>query len=43
VAIGWHYAARRWIGGVTGDVLGAGCELVETVALVTLALQAGAG
>jgi adenosylcobinamide-GDP ribazoletransferase len=41
--MGWHHAARRWFGGVTGDVLGAGCELVETLALVTLALPAGAG
>jgi adenosylcobinamide-GDP ribazoletransferase len=28
-------AARRWLGGVTGDVLGAAAELAETAALVT--------
>jgi adenosylcobinamide-GDP ribazoletransferase len=32
-------AARGWIGGVTGDLLGAGCELVEALSLIALCLQ----
>jgi adenosylcobinamide-GDP ribazoletransferase len=28
-------AARRWLGGITGDVLGAAAEVVEVVVLVT--------
>jgi adenosylcobinamide-GDP ribazoletransferase len=35
-------ACRRWLGGVTGDTLGAALELVETVVLVAAAGLAGA-
>ena len=34
VAIACGLAARRWLGGVTGDILGAAAELAETGALV---------
>jgi len=34
VALAVGAAARRWLGGVTGDVLGAGAELTEIAALV---------
>jgi len=33
---------RRWLGGVTGDLLGAGLELTETAALVLAVALAGA-
>ncbi len=33
-----HALARRWLGGVTGDVLGATGELVEVAALIVMAL-----
>jgi cobalamin synthase len=32
---------RRWLGGVTGDTLGASVELVETVGLVAAAALTG--
>lgn len=35
---GLRYLMLRRLGGTTGDTLGAGCEIVEAVALVTLAL-----
>jgi len=31
--------ADRALGGITGDILGANCELCETVGYVTVALQ----
>jgi adenosylcobinamide-GDP ribazoletransferase len=34
VALGTGLAARRWLGGVTGDVLGAAAELTEIASLV---------
>jgi cobalamin synthase len=34
VAIRWFY--KRWLGGVTGDLIGACGELVEIAVLVTL-------
>jgi adenosylcobinamide-GDP ribazoletransferase len=34
VAAGVYVVARRWLGGVTGDVLGAGAELAELAGLV---------
>ena len=34
VAVVAYVAARRWLGGVTGDVLGAAAELAELAALV---------
>lgn len=34
-AVAW-YAYRRWLGGVTGDALGAAIQLAETAALATL-------
>jgi adenosylcobinamide-GDP ribazoletransferase len=34
VAVVAFFAARRWLGGVTGDVLGAAAELAELAALV---------
>jgi adenosylcobinamide-GDP ribazoletransferase len=34
VALGAGVAARRWLGGITGDVLGAAAELTELAALV---------
>jgi len=34
VCLGCAVAARRWLGGVTGDVIGAAAELAETCALV---------
>ena len=38
LAVGWLtlFLAKRWIGGVTGDVLGAQAVLVETAILLTL-------
>lgn len=38
VIFGLRYLMRRRLGGTTGDTLGAGCEIVEATALVTLAL-----
>jgi adenosylcobinamide-GDP ribazoletransferase len=35
VALVWALVAHRWLGGVTGDVLGAAAELAEAAALVT--------
>ncbi len=34
IAVASGLAARQWLGGVTGDVLGAAAELAETGALV---------
>jgi cobalamin synthase len=34
VGIACGLAARRWLGGVTGDILGAAAELAETGVLV---------
>ncbi len=36
VLVGWGWLARRAFGGQTGDVLGAGQQLVEAAALLTL-------
>ena len=37
------FAFRRWIGGVTGDLLGAATELSELIALAAAAALVGAG
>jgi cobalamin synthase len=37
VVAGLGVAYRRWLGGVTGDTLGAAIELTETLALVVAA------
>ncbi|MFY7962051.1 MAG: adenosylcobinamide-GDP ribazoletransferase, partial [Elsteraceae bacterium] len=38
LAVGWLtlFLAKRWIGGITGDVLGAQAVLVETAILLAL-------
>jgi adenosylcobinamide-GDP ribazoletransferase len=42
VALGLGLAYRRWLGGVTGDALGAAVELCETVVLVVAVALVGA-
>jgi adenosylcobinamide-GDP ribazoletransferase len=42
VGLGLGLAYRRWLGGVTGDALGAAVELSETVALVAAVALVGA-
>jgi cobalamin synthase len=41
VPLGLAFFYRRWLGGATGDCLGAATELTETVALVVAAALAG--
>jgi adenosylcobinamide-GDP ribazoletransferase len=39
--IGLHRLSLKWLGGTTGDTLGATCELTETAALAILSLLVG--
>ena len=41
LAVALRLAFRAWLGGVTGDTLGAGVELTEIAALLTFAALVG--
>jgi adenosylcobinamide-GDP ribazoletransferase len=37
VTLGLRWLYRRWLGGITGDLIGAAGEIVETAVLIALA------